>query len=147
MPRVPSKDSILYSRLLIGKTRHLLVTARQKELDLYHISPRQASVLTFIHNLGDKANLVELAKLTDKNTNTLSIYMTRMENYGLVKKIRDSPKSTKLRFELTEKGLNIFKDIKKIKSIKMIMSALSDEERQQLISLLEKIVNRAQQYC
>ena len=144
MPGVASKNSIIYSRLLIGKARHLLVAARQKELDLYHISLRQASVLTFIHNLGDKADLAELAKLTDRNTNTLSIYMTRMENYGLVKKIRDSPKSTKLRFELTEKGLNIYKDIKKIKSTRLIMSALSDEERQQLISLLEKIISRAQ---
>ena len=71
MPGAASKNSIIYSRLLIGKARHLLVTARQKELDVYHISPRQASVLTFIHNLGDKANLVELAKLTDRNTNTL----------------------------------------------------------------------------
>ena len=61
-----------------------------------------------------------------------------------MKKIRDSPKSTKIRFELTEKGLNIYKDIKKIKSTRLIMSALSDKELQQLISLLEKIIRRAQ---
>ena len=70
--------------------------------------------------------------------------MTKLERAGLVNKIRDTPKSTKLRFELTEKGLNIYQEARKIKSAKKIMSALSEEERQQLIALLEKIIDRSE---
>jgi len=66
-------------------------------------------------NFGDRANLNELAERTERNLNTLSINVTKMEQAGLVKKIRDTPKSTKLRFELTEKGLNIYQEARKIK--------------------------------
>jgi DNA-binding MarR family transcriptional regulator len=68
-----------------------------------------------------------------------------MENDGLVKKVREEPKSNKLRFELTEKGLEACQEVKKINSLTEIMSALTEKERQQLISLLEKIINKAQQ--
>jgi DNA-binding MarR family transcriptional regulator len=146
MPETTSRNSILYSRFLIGKVRQILYAARQKELNAYGISPKQAHVLTLIDNLGDRAYLVALAERTERNLNTLSVQMTRMENDGLVKKIRDIPKSNKVRFELTEKGYNICKDIKKIKSARIIMSSLSDEERQQLISLLEKVVDKTEKY-
>jgi DNA-binding MarR family transcriptional regulator len=146
MPETMSKNSMVYSRFLIGKARHFFVAARQQELAPFQISPRQAHVLTLIEYLGDKANLTELAERTERNINTLSIQMTKLENDGLVVKIKDAPKSNKLRFELTEKGLNICKAIKTIKSAKVIMSALSEEERQQLISLLEKVINQAQKY-
>jgi DNA-binding MarR family transcriptional regulator len=144
MPEIKSKDSILYSRFLIGKTRQILFRARKKELDAYNISPRRAHVLTCIYELGSKANLNALAERTERNINTLSINMTKMEQDGLVKKIRDTPKSTKLRFELTETGFNIYQNVRKVKSAKTVMSALSEEERQQLISLLEKIINTTQ---
>jgi DNA-binding MarR family transcriptional regulator len=142
MPESRTRDSFLYSRLLIGKTRQLLFRARKKELDIYHVSPRQAHVITCIYDLGDRASLNELAERTERNLNTLSINMTKMEQAGLVKKIRDTPKSTKLRYELTETGLNIYNEIKGIKSAKKIMGTLTEEERQQLITLLEKIVNK-----
>jgi DNA-binding MarR family transcriptional regulator len=142
MIEAKSKNSLMYSRFLIGKTRQLLFRARKKELDVYSITPRQAHVLTCIYELGEKADLSALAERTERNINTLSINMTKMEQAGLVKKIRDTPKSTKLRFELTERGFNIYQNVRKVKSAKTIMSALSEEERQQLIALLEKIINK-----
>jgi DNA-binding MarR family transcriptional regulator len=142
MIEAKSKNSLMYSRFLIGKTRQLLFKARKKELDAYSVTPRQAHVLTCIYELGEKADLSALAERTERNMNTLSINMTKMEQAGLVKKIRDTPKSTKLRFELTETGFNIYQNVRKVKSAKKIMSALSEEERQQLISLLEKIINK-----
>ena len=141
MIEAKSKNSLMYSRFLIGKTRQLLFRARKKELDVYSITPRQAHVLTCIYELGEKADLSALAERTERNINTLSINMTKMEQAGLVKKIRDTPKSTKLRFELTERGFNIYQNVRKVKSAKTIISALSEEERQQLIALLEKIID------
>ena len=146
MPITTSKNSFLYSRFLIGKARQFFVRARQQELAPYQISPRQAHVLTLIDYLGDKSSLTELAERTERNINTLSVQMTKLENDGLVVKIRDTPKSNKVRFKLTEKGLNICNAIKNIKSARVIMSALSEEERQQLISLLKKVINQAEKY-
>jgi DNA-binding MarR family transcriptional regulator len=144
MIEVKSKNSLMYSRFLIGKTRQILLRARKKELDAYNVTPRQAHVLTCIYELGEKADLSALAEKTERNMNTLSINMTKMEQDGLVKKIRDTPKSTKLRFELTERGYYIYQNVRKVKSAKTIMSALTEEERQQLITLLEKIVDKSQ---
>jgi DNA-binding MarR family transcriptional regulator len=146
MAETSPNNSMIYSRLLIGKARHLLLRARQKELSPFQISPRQASVLSVIYDLGDEANLTTLAQVTDRNANTLSIQMTRMEKDGLVKKVRVTPKSNQLRFELTEKGLEAYENSKAMKTVKAIMSALTEKERQQLIGLLEKLIKKAEQY-
>jgi DNA-binding MarR family transcriptional regulator len=64
---------------------------------------------------------------------------------GLLKKIRETPKSTLLSFELTEKGFDAFNfSNDRIKADREIMSVLSEEERQQLISMLNKIITKAE---
>ena len=146
MDEITAKDSSLYARLLLGRARHLMVKARQKELTPYHISPRQANVLFILYNLGHKATLSELAKHTDRENNTLSIQMTRMERDGIVKKVRETPKSTLISFELTEKGIDTYNFVKISKTIKDIMSVLSEEERQMLIAILKKIIKKAGKY-
>ena len=146
MDEITAKDSSLYARLLLGRVRHLMVKARQKELTPYHISPRQANVLFILYNLGHKATLSELAKHTDRENNTLSIQMTRMERDGIVKKVRETPKSTLISFELTEKGIDTYNFVIISKTIKDIMSVLSEEERQMLISILRKIIKKAGKY-
>jgi DNA-binding MarR family transcriptional regulator len=103
-------------------------------------------VLFILYNLGHKATLSELAKHTDRENNTLSTQMRRMERDGIVKKIRETPKSTLLSFELTDKGIDTYNFVKKMKTIKGIMSVLSEEERQELISILQKIINEAGKY-
>jgi DNA-binding MarR family transcriptional regulator len=69
-----------------------------------------------------------------------------MEKDGLVKKTREVPKSALLKFELTEKGSNIEKRCNIKTSDKTIMSVLSEEERQQLISMMNKLRNKAIKY-
>jgi DNA-binding MarR family transcriptional regulator len=120
--------------------------ARQKELLPYHISPRQATILFILSNLGHKATLVELSKNTDRQINTLSQQITRMEKNGLVRKVRETPKSALISFELTEKGRNTWKNSTKASSVETIMSVLTEEERRQLIALLGKLVTSAEKY-
>jgi DNA-binding MarR family transcriptional regulator len=143
---ITAQDSGFYARFLIGRLRHLMFNARQKELAPFRISPRQATILFILQNLGHKPTLAELAEHTDREINTLSLQMTRMEREGLVKKTRESPKSKLLRFELTEKGMESYKASHKSKSINVIMTALSEEERQQLIELLQKVIVKAEKY-
>ena len=146
MEEIVSRNSGVYARLLLGRARHLMLNARQKEVAPFQISPRQAYILFILHSLGHKATLTELANYSDRGINTLSMQMTRMEKDGLVKKVREIPKSTLLRFELTEKGLDIYIKTNKLKADKAIMSALSEEERQTLISMLKRIIDKAEKY-
>ena len=138
-------ESSFYAWLLIGKARHVLFKAGQKELIPYNITVQQAYVLSIIDSLDHKATLAELAGHLDRGVNTVSMLMTRMEKDGFVKKIREVPKSTLIRFELTEKGINTFNEINEgTKLVDTVMSVLSEEERQQLISMLEKIISKAE---
>ena len=141
-----TKGSILYSRHLIGKTRHMMFKARQKELAPYHIFPQQAHVLILLRDLGRKVTLTELANFTERKVCTLSEQLIKMEKDGLVKKTRETPKSNLVNFELTQKGLSLYDCCKKMRAQKAIMSALSEEERQQLISLLKKLIKKAEKY-
>ncbi len=51
-----------------------------------------------------------------------------------------------IRFELTQKGIDTYLNCNKDKSVKAIMSVLSEEENQQLILILEKLVKKAEKY-
>ena len=141
-----AEDSSIFSRYLIGRLRHLMFNARLKELAPYHISPRQSTIIFILYTLGHKATLSELAKRTDRKMSTLSIQLVRMEKDGLVKKAREVPKSAQKSIELTEKGVDLYKKSYDMKSVKEIMSILSEEERQQLISLLRKVISKAEKY-
>ena len=140
------RNSSVYTRHLIARVRHLTLWARQRELDAFNISPEQAYILLLIHNLGRKTTLAELTKYTGRRLSTLSVQLTKMEKNGLVKKFRATPNSNLVMFELTEKGFNVYKKSIKMKSDKAIMSVLSEEERQQLISLLKRIKEEAEKY-
>ena len=47
--------------ILLGKTRHAISRARDRELAAYDISSRQAYVLRVIYALGDNATLREIS--------------------------------------------------------------------------------------
>ena len=138
------QDTRLFVRYLILQARHLIWINRQRELSPYNISVGQSHILGILHQIGHKVTLTELAKLTERATSSTSVQLNRMENDGLVEKIRENPKSNLLSFTLTEKGRNIYKLCNKMEADKKIMSALSEAERQQLILMLEKIIYRAE---
>ncbi len=141
----------MQARQLLGKARRMMLYARNKELAPCHISSNQAFLLFVIYYHSQKhpdhrITLAELSQQTDREKNTISLQMTTMEKDGLVKKIREVPKSNQLSFELTEKGLDAFHKSKHWKTDKAIMSALSKDELEVLITLLTKIIKKADKY-
>jgi DNA-binding MarR family transcriptional regulator len=146
MDEMAVRNSKLYSRILISRVRDLMLDIRQTELAPYDVSPRQAYILEILFKLGHKATLTQLAKYNEREANTISVQMTKMEKEGLVRKVRKSSKSTLLIYELTQKGLDTYQQTKKQTSEKAIMSALSGEERQEFMALLNKILAKANKY-
>jgi len=146
MEEIISKDSLLYSRLLITRAKHVLVKARQKELSPYRVSPEQAYILFILHNRSEKATLAEIARDCERGISTVCTQLSKMENDGLVEKTRETPKSNLLSFKLTDKGAEIQNKSNKMRVEKAIMSVLTEEERKQLISSLNKIINKAKKY-
>jgi DNA-binding MarR family transcriptional regulator len=121
-------------------SNHTILQRRQQELSSYKIPVRQLYVLRIIRTLGQNATLSEVAKQVERETNVISKQAMRMEKDGLIRRIKNTPKSNILKFELTEKGLEIAKMSLESKSLKKLFSSLSVEERCQIESILNKIL-------
>ena len=128
---------------LIGRLNHTIVQLRQKELSPYQIPVRQLYVLRTIRALGANATLSEVARQVERETHVISKQAIRMEKDGLIKRIKNTPKSNLLKLELTEKGLEMAQMSVESKSLKTLFSTLSGEERRQFESILKKILTRA----
>ena len=130
---------------LIGKANHSILVLRQRELRQHSVAFSQLYLLGCIKELGINATLNELAKRVERQPNVISKQTACMENDGLIKRIKDTPKSNLLKLELTEKGLEMIKVSKRSNSIDKIFSYLSQEKRQQLESALNLIVNKLEE--
>jgi DNA-binding MarR family transcriptional regulator len=132
--------------LLIGKIHHKRILVRQRELIPYNIPTRQLHILGIIHDLGPRATIAEIAKKVERKVDVVSRQTVSMEKDGLIKRIKDKPKTRLLRLELTEKGLDLVRIKDKSKAMDEIISVLNVEERQQLKTLLSKILIKLNEY-
>ena len=109
------------------------------------LSYQQFLVLIVMKKLGETANATEMAKLLDKNTNTLSTILDRMEEKGLVKKIRDTQDRRLVWAIMTPKGKDklAFSTKGALVLFEKLTSVFSKEEMAQFDKLLEKFVKNA----
>jgi DNA-binding MarR family transcriptional regulator len=107
---------------------------------------RQLHVLRTIQDLGPMATLAEVAKQVERAPHAISKQSVRMENDGLIKRVKNTPKSNLLNLELTEKGLEVAKLARQSEVIDSIFSVLPKEERQQLILMLQEITTKAKTF-
>ena len=126
---------------LIGTVSHSIVQARQKELNQYHIPVRQYQVLRTIQELGENAALSEVAKTVERELHVISKQAVTMEKDGLIRRVKNTPKTNLLKLELTEKGLNIIKIARQSPSMDTIFAFMSAGERKQLESILNGILD------
>jgi DNA-binding MarR family transcriptional regulator len=106
------------------------------------LSYQQFLVLIVMKKLGDNANATEMAKLLDKNTNTLSTILDRMEEKGLVKKIRDTQDRRLVWAVMTAKGKEKLTVTTKASLVvfEKLTSVFTKEEMEQFDTLLEKLM-------
>jgi DNA-binding MarR family transcriptional regulator len=132
--------------LLMAKLNHRMFVLRQRELNEHNISSRQLYLLRSIKTLGVKATLSEISKEVDRKLDVISGQTAIMEKNGLVQRTRARARSRLLRIELTEKGLDILKIIYDSKSMNEVLSVLTDEETQQLHSVLNRLLIKLEDY-
>ncbi|MFC1905573.1 MarR family winged helix-turn-helix transcriptional regulator [Chloroflexota bacterium] len=140
---ITSDDEAQDTWLLLVQTRDVLFNARRKELDKYHISIGQASMLFAIVSFGEGVIPARLSPWVFRKPNTVSEIIKRMEKDGLVTTSKDLDKKNLVRVKLTNKGRQLYRLASKRESIHSIMSALSKEELQLLRSILKKLRNSA----
>lgn len=137
------RDQLYELWTLLAQTRDAMSRARQQELRRYNISNMQAATLFYIQALGKQATPAKISAWILRKRHTISELLSRMEKSGLVRKIKDLPKKNQIRFVLTEKGRQKYYQSSKRESIYRILSCVSEEERQQLRSCLQKLLQKS----
>ena len=143
MNRRLSEDQDYNLWALLAHVRHAMYKARQKELDRYNIRPRRAAVLFVIQAIGGMATPAEISRWLFREPHSISVLLSAMEKEGLVKKSKDFNRKNLIRVELTEKGHEAYNHSLKRTSVIEAISTLSEDERQQLASYLERIRDTA----
>ena len=128
---------------LLSQTAHVMTKVRQKELDRYGISVREAGIMFAILAIGERATPAEITRAVLREPHTVTEILKRMEKEGLVTRTKDLERKNMVRVAVTDKGRQAYQQSTKRKSIYKVMSSLSQEERRQLMTSLEKLARKA----
>jgi DNA-binding MarR family transcriptional regulator len=127
---------------LISKINHSMVLIRKRELAEFGIAPRQLYVLHVIHALGPLATTSTVAWEVDREVHVINKLLIKLEQDGLIKRAKNSPKSQLLSVELTDKGLEMIKLSPQSLSIEEILQFLSPEDYNHLEITLNSILTK-----
>ena len=129
--------------LLLRQATLLLAEVRSKELHQYGITTMQASVALIIDGLEGKVTPGLISQWLLRKPHTVSGILARMQKQGLVNKTKDLKRKGMVNVTLTEKGHEAYMQSLKRKPMRAILSCLSEEEHQQLLSSLRKLRDKA----
>ena len=129
--------------VLLRQAADAIYKARSKELSPLGLSPMASAILFIILAIGERATPAEISRWMFREAHSVSGLLDRMEEKGLVRRTRDLEKKNLVRISLTDKGKQAYELSSDIKVIPRILSSLSEEQRQQLITCLEIVRAKA----
>jgi DNA-binding MarR family transcriptional regulator len=135
------KDYRLNTLILI--TINAIVKAEEQELKQLGLSMEEAGALFITEAIGEQATPAEIARWMFREHPSVSDLLRRMQKKELVTLTKDLEWKNMIRVGLTEKGKRAFVGWKSAKTRHQIGAVLSEEERQQLSSSLEKLRSKA----
>lgn len=145
--QVKRTDTYYMLWFLMHRTHYSIYKAREKELKGIGISNEESAALFAIHSIemseGAVATPAEISRRLFRQPHSISGLIKRMENEGLVIKRKNLDRKNLVRVEITQKGQRALDQAKTGKTIGKIMDCLTDKERKQLSSCLEKLAIRA----
>jgi DNA-binding MarR family transcriptional regulator len=128
---------------MLSQANYALLRGREKELLQYGISLAQAGVLIVIQTAGHPVTPAEIARWLTRTQNSVAGVLNRMENDGLIMRVKDLEKRNLVRVAITEKGKQLYHDSSNREIIHRRLSCLSKAERRNLRSSLEKLRDTA----
>jgi DNA-binding MarR family transcriptional regulator len=133
--------SILWMHL--DEAAFLISTAREKELKKVELSSLQMKALLVLNYVGEAMTIHELCHWLVRGHTSISLITDKMVNKGLVDKYPDASNKNQTLVRITRKGKNVLSHLLPSKPIPNVLSVLSAEERDQLITYLKKIIAQA----
>jgi DNA-binding MarR family transcriptional regulator len=124
--------------ILLDQTNAIITNAVELEIKHLRVTQPQVRVLTMLSREDRPVTLDELVKWTLKEFSSVSTLINRMEEKGLVRKIKKDG-DLKTYVAMTEKGSDLYHTRVTERSIRLIFDRLSAEEKKQLGRILGKL--------
>ena len=135
------KDKFYDLWVLLRRSTHVIMRARDQELKKYGVSSVGAAVLDVVSSMDDKATSTAISEKLLREPHSIYLLINRMVKKGLLNKHKDAKQKNIVRVSLTEKGHEVYHHSRELVSIRNIMSSLSEEEVQMLLEVLPKMWN------
>ena len=134
--------------MLLHQTYNSISRCEEALFAQFDLTARQHAILMAIKYIDAPANPTQIADWVDRNLNSITLIVDRMEKNGLVRRTRDPEDRRSFRLVVTEKGEEYLKRSAQeaITLVMRLLENLSEEELQLLKTLLEKVRLQAIQY-
>ena len=129
--------------VLLDRTHFAVARSRLLELAQFHLTKEQAQILYALRLYGGATNMTQISAFTMRQRHSVSTLVDRMEKAGLVKKVK-VPNKKGYMVTMTKKGSERYQNVT-AKSIDMLLSPLSEAEKQKLVVYLKKVQNKARE--
>jgi len=137
-----ANDPRIKLHALLDSTRETIQKAVKMELAQYQMSQSQVKVMHMLAQSEEGLTPGQLSESAIRELNSITTLLNRMQKKELVTKVKkDGDQKTYV--VLTDKGLDIYNNTVTERSITLIFDTLSDEEKDQLTSLLSKLQTKA----
>jgi DNA-binding MarR family transcriptional regulator len=123
-------------------TRYAISRSRELELAQFGLTPEQAYVLDILSVRGGSTTIGYIMDITLRQHHTISTLIARMAKRGLVEKRRSVKDKRSYDVIITPEGQALFEKVTR-KSIELVFSTLSREDKRALGSLLQRLLIRA----
>jgi len=142
------RHPILRAWALYHQTYNLLYRCEEVMFSKVGLTSPKYMILMAIKLINDPVTSSDIARWLDRNTNSVSLIIDRMEKDGLVKRSRDLKDRRTVRLVMTQKGKEKFEhatppgwDL-----VQEMMSPLSEGELQIFANFLERVREKAFEY-
>ena len=130
--------------ILLRHTFDMVFRARNKELEEFDITSRQAYLLHGIKVYGDSATIANLSKWMSRRPHTVGNMLITMEKEQLIEKTKLRSNKQSAICSLTEKGEQAFIKSTELESIHEVMSIFSEDDLQTMEKILRKLKDKAE---
>jgi DNA-binding MarR family transcriptional regulator len=139
---------ILNTWLLIHQTFDMILKVEEKEFAKIGLTPQYNGVLMALKYKKSKVTIKDIANWVDKNSNTISTLIDRMQRDGLVEREENQRDRREVYVILTDKGkeMTAKADMLGWKIIHDVLGEVPEENLRQLNIQLEDIRGRAFSY-
>ncbi len=140
---VPFLDRHYNLYTLIYLTHTALFNTRYQEIKGLGITSMELGLLTVVHGLGGSATPAEISRWMMRKRPTVSGLLNRMERNGLITRSGYKHNRKLKKVSMTARGRRALQQAYRTDVMHTIMGALSDEDFNQLWSLLERLRTKA----